>query len=66
VHADAWLGLPASASYKEIFNSSWPDFQVEFEPEHTNGGYDAQISSGQILNLPYIRAVAQVEEERPG
>src|SRR5208337_4950394 len=53
----AWLGLPAGAAYKEIFNSSWPVFQVEFEQEHTNGGYDAQIYSGHILNLPYVGAV---------
>ena len=53
----SWLGLPSGAAYKEIFNSSWPVFQVEFEQEHTNGGYDAQIYSGQILNLPYVGAV---------
>jgi hypothetical protein len=53
----AWLGLPAGSEYKEIFNSSWPDFQVEFEQEQSNGGYDAQISSGQILSLPFIGAV---------
>ncbi|MDB5348524.1 MAG: 1,4-alpha-glucan branching protein [Schlesneria sp.] len=51
-----WLGLPGG-SYKEIFNSSWPVFQVESEPERTNGGYDAQLHSGDILNLPYIGAV---------
>jgi hypothetical protein len=51
------LGLPSGAAYKEIFNSSWPAFQVEFEQEHGNGGYDAQITSGQILNLPYVGAV---------
>ncbi|HEX4142211.1 MAG TPA: alpha-amylase family glycosyl hydrolase [Pirellulales bacterium] len=53
----AWLGLPAGAAFKEIFNSSWPVFQVEFEPEHTNGGYDVRIRSGQLLNLPYMGAV---------
>jgi 1,4-alpha-glucan branching enzyme len=53
----AWLGLPTGSSYKEIFNSSWPDFQVEFEQEQSNGGYQAQISNGQILNLPWIGAV---------
>jgi hypothetical protein len=53
----SWLGLPAGVPYKEIFNSSWPDFQVEFEQEQTNGGYDAQIYSGQIVNLPWIGAV---------
>jgi 1,4-alpha-glucan branching enzyme len=53
----SWLGLPAGASYKEIFNSSWPAFQVGFEQEQSNGGYDAQIYSGQILNLPRIGAI---------
>ena len=53
----SWLGLPAGAAYKEIFNSSWPVFQVESEQEQSNGGYDAQIVSGQILNLPAIGAV---------
>jgi 1,4-alpha-glucan branching enzyme len=52
-----WLGLPAGATYKEIFNSSWPAFQVESEPEQTNGGYDAEIQRGQLLNLPSIGAV---------
>jgi 1,4-alpha-glucan branching enzyme len=54
----SWLGLPGGgAEYKEIFNSSWPAFQVEFETERANGGYDARITSGQILNLPFIGAV---------
>ncbi len=53
----AWLGLPEGAAYKEIFNSSSPDFQVESEPQEDNGGNDAHIFSGQILNLPPIGAV---------
>jgi 1,4-alpha-glucan branching enzyme len=53
----SWLGLPAGSLFKEIFNSSWPDFQVESESQRSNGGYDARIGSGQILNLPYIGAV---------
>ena len=52
-----WLGLPGGVAFKEIFNSSWPDFQVSSEPEYSNGGYTAQIYSGQILNLPAIGAV---------
>ena len=52
-----WLGLPGGSAYKEIFNSSWPDYQVEGEPVCGNGGYDAAIWSGQVLNLPYIGAV---------
>ena len=53
----AWLGLPSGGPFKEIFNSSWPAFQVEFEPEQANGGYDARIYSGQIINLPWMGAV---------
>jgi len=52
-----WLGLPVGVVFKEIFNSSWPDFQVELESEYNNGGYTAQIYSGQILNLPFTGAV---------
>jgi len=52
-----WLGLPTGNSYKEIFNSSWPAFAVEFEPEISNGGYSARINSGQVLNLPFMGAV---------
>jgi len=52
-----WLGLPSGGTFKEIFNSTWPVFQVEFEQEQANGGYSAQIQSGQLLNLPYIGAV---------
>ncbi|MBV8358398.1 MAG: hypothetical protein JO189_10740 [Deltaproteobacteria bacterium] len=53
----SWLGLPSGTPYKEIFNSSWPVFQVEFEQEQTNGGYNAEIYRGQIINLPFIGAV---------
>jgi 1,4-alpha-glucan branching enzyme len=53
----AWLGLPGGGPFKEIFNSSWPVFQVEFEPEQTNGGYDAQIYSGQTINLPWMGTI---------
>lgn len=52
-----WLGLPPSTAYKEIFNSSWPVYQVNSEPEATNGNYNAQIYSGHIINLPYIGAI---------
>jgi 1,4-alpha-glucan branching enzyme len=51
-----WLGLPPG-KYKEILNSSWPVFQVSSEQEQMNGGYDARISAGQNLNLPYVGAV---------
>lgn len=52
-----WLGLPASTPYKEIFNSSWPVYQVKGEHETTNGGYNARIYSGHIISLPYIGSV---------
>jgi 1,4-alpha-glucan branching enzyme len=52
-----WLGLPPSTPYKEILNSTWPFYQVDGESERSNGGYDARIYSGQVINLPYIGAV---------
>ena len=52
-----WLGLPSGLEYKEILNSSWPVFSTGLESNATNGGYDARISSGQILNLPWIGVV---------
>jgi len=53
----AWLGLPEGAVFKEIFNSSWPQFQVSSEPLVTNGGYTARVTSGINVNLPFIGAV---------
>jgi 1,4-alpha-glucan branching enzyme len=53
----AWLGLPSGSPYKEIFNSSWPQYQVHGEPMVSNGGYDARLYSGNIINLPPIGAV---------
>ncbi len=52
-----WLGLPPSTPYKEIFNSTWPAYRVDSETERANGGYNAQIYSDHIINLPYIGAV---------
>jgi 1,4-alpha-glucan branching enzyme len=52
-----WLKLPAGSAYKEVFNSSWPQYQVHGEPLISNGGYDAQLHSGDIINLPSIGAV---------
>jgi 1,4-alpha-glucan branching enzyme len=52
-----WLNLPAGSAYKEIFNSSWPQYQVHAEPMMSNGGYDAQLYSGNIINLPPIGGV---------
>jgi 1,4-alpha-glucan branching enzyme len=55
--SSAALGLPGGIGYKEVFNSSWPAYAVEFEAERTNGGFSARIQSGQYLNLPYIGAI---------
>jgi 1,4-alpha-glucan branching enzyme len=52
-----WLGLPPSTPYKEIFNSTWPFYRVDGESERENGGYNAQIYAGHLINLPYMGAV---------
>jgi 1,4-alpha-glucan branching enzyme len=52
-----WLGLPGGGPYKEIFNSSWPAYQVQGEFQSANGGYNAQLWSGNVVNLPSIGAV---------
>ena len=43
--------------YKELLNSTWPLFQVEWEDEHTNGGWDARLHQGHSLNIPDDGAV---------
>jgi 1,4-alpha-glucan branching enzyme len=53
----SWLGLPAGPTFKEIFNSSWPAYQVSFESQYTNGGYAARLIAGAVLNLPYVGAI---------
>jgi 1,4-alpha-glucan branching enzyme len=52
-----WLNLPGGPAYKEIFNSSWPQYQVHGEPLVANGGYGAQLYAGNNINLPSIGAV---------
>jgi 1,4-alpha-glucan branching enzyme len=52
-----WLKLPGGASYKEIFNSSWPAYSVEGEQNFSNGGYDAALTSTSIINLPPVGGV---------
>jgi hypothetical protein len=53
-----WLSLPnGGASYKEIFNSSWPAYRVEGEDNFTNGSYDAVLTSDSIINLPEVGGV---------
>jgi 1,4-alpha-glucan branching enzyme len=53
----SWLGLPAGPIYNEIFNSSWPMYQVSSESQYSNGGYAARLVAGAILNLPYVGAI---------
>lgn len=52
-----WLGLPGGSAYKEVFNSTWPEYRVHQEPQIDNGGYAAQLSSGSLVHLPSIGAV---------
>ena len=52
-----WLQLPGGASYKEIFNSSWPAYSVEGEQNFSNGSYDAVLTNGSIINLPPVGGV---------
>ncbi len=52
-----WLGLPAGAAYKEIFNSSWPAYEVVREPERSNGSYWAVLDRDSIVNLPPVGAI---------
>lgn len=53
----AWLKLPGGSIYKEIFNSSWPQYQVHGEALVSNGGYEARLDSGSMINVPAIGAV---------
>lgn len=45
------LNLP-DGRYRELWNSTWPAFQVEFEDEHANGGRDARLRRGDWLHVP--------------
>jgi 1,4-alpha-glucan branching enzyme len=45
------LNLP-HWQYKELWNSTWPDFAVEGEDEHANGGRDARLQRGSWLQIP--------------
>lgn len=47
----AELNLP-DRTYKELWNSSWPDFAVEGEDEYSNGGRDARLARSDWLNIP--------------
>ncbi len=47
----ATLNLP-DGEYKELLNSSWGPYQVEWEDEHPNGGWDAHLRREYRLNVP--------------
>jgi 1,4-alpha-glucan branching enzyme len=50
------LGLPEGA-YKESFNSTWPQYRVDYDADASNGGYTARLSAASIVNLPEVGAV---------
>ena len=52
-----WLNLPSGSAYKEIFNSTWPQYKVQTDPSVDNGGYSAQLRAGNLIHLPNIGAV---------
>jgi glycosidase len=50
------LNLP-DVEYKELLNSTWGPYQVEWEDEHPNGGWDARLRRESNLNVPDYGAV---------
>lgn len=50
------MNLPEGL-YKELWNSTWPQFQVEWEDLHENGGWGAQLHRGCDLHIPDYGAV---------
>ena len=52
----AELNLP-HGHYKELWNSTWPAFAVEWEDEHTNGGRDARLGRETWVQIPDYGAV---------
>jgi 1,4-alpha-glucan branching enzyme len=50
------LGLPDGV-YRELWNSTWPAFQVEGEDEHGSGGRDAHLHRGGAVHVPDYGAV---------
>ena len=52
----AALNLP-HGEYKELLNSTWGPYQVEWEDEHPNGGWDARLRREFNLNVPDHGAV---------
>jgi len=52
----AELNLP-HGHYKELWNSTWPAFAVEWEDEHTNGGRDVRLGRETWVQIPDYGAV---------
>jgi 1,4-alpha-glucan branching enzyme len=52
----AELSLPDGV-YRELWNSTWPAFQVEGEGEHASGGRDARLHRGRAMHVPDYGAV---------
>jgi 1,4-alpha-glucan branching enzyme len=50
------INLPGG-NYRELWNSTWPAFQVEFEDEHTNGGREAWLNRTSQLQIPDYGAI---------
>ncbi|MFH0783925.1 MAG: alpha-amylase family glycosyl hydrolase [Pseudomonadota bacterium] len=50
------MNLPGG-TYKELWNSTWPQFQVEWEDMHENGGWGAYLHPGCHLHIPDYGAV---------
>src|SRR5205085_1523767 len=51
------LGMPNGRPYKEIFNSTWPEYRVDNETPALNGGYNASLTPMNTVELPVIGAV---------
>ena len=47
----AQLNLP-DGRYQERLNSTWPEFAVEHEDTHGNGGADARLGRDDSLEIP--------------
>ncbi len=52
------LNLPGG-DYRELWNSTWPEFSVQQEDERQvdNGGHDSRLNHGVGLNVPAYAAV---------
>jgi 1,4-alpha-glucan branching enzyme len=50
------MNLPDTI-YKELLNSTWQQFQVEWENTHDNGGWNARLNRGTTLQIPDYGAV---------